>query len=98
MDVRGDVGAYNVHLNVHFRVTPQSLDFRVTAKDCYKLLQLKSFKVLDSTLKWCRISTMPSNSAGQTTKDHIMKDYALAIAIGLALALGALHYFDALIK
>lgn len=33
-----------------------------------------------------------------TLKDNIMKDYYAALAIGLALAIGALHYFDVLVK
>jgi hypothetical protein len=32
------------------------------------------------------------------SKVNTMKDYALAIAIGLALTIGALHYFDVLVK
>ncbi len=45
-----------------------------------------------SKMSWYRLK-LKSNFESNT-----MKDYALAIAIGLALTIGALHYFDVLIK
>ena len=38
------------------------------------------------------------NKRTLTSKLETIADYALAIAIGLALAIGALHYFDVLVK